>query len=191
MRKVGLARDNAADPRARFEVGSADGLSREVHGTFDRVVCNAAFWQFASPRAALQSIARVLVEGTLVFNAPAEHVAGEDSLSHPLQVALARAIEAQTGDAFSSARIQLDPRMLDGLLVEAGFEPARRHRFVLDGAQGELLRLLEIPAMREFLAPDLDGDEWQAVLSRAREGIVAAERLHLPWIVFAARQRSR
>lgn len=187
---VALARDNTADPRASFEVSAADALSPEAHGLFDRVVCSAAFWQFASPRAALQSIARVLTGGTLVFNVPAEHVAGEDSLSHPLQAALARAIEAHTGAAFSSARTQLDPDVLDGLLEAAGFETARRHTFVYEGAQGEMLDLLEIPAMREFLAPDLDGEQWQAVLDSARESIVAEERLALPWIVFVAHRRA-
>ena len=185
---VALARDNNPDPRARFEVAAADALSRAAHGTFDRVVCCAAFWQFASPRAAVQSIARVLVDGTLVFNVPAEHVAGEDSLSHPLQVSLARAIEQRTGDAFSSARTRLDPDVLDELLVEAGFGPARRRVFVYEGEQGELLDLLEIPAMREFLAPDLAADEWNGVLRRTRESTDVHERMRLPWIVFVARQ---
>jgi len=187
---VALARDNVVDPRARFEVAAADALSPREIGTFDRVVCNAAFWQFASPRAALQSISRVLEAGTLVFNVPAEHVAGEDSLSHPLQASLARAIEAHTGAAFDSSRTQLDPAVLDGLLEEAGFETARRHPFMYEGEQGEMLTLLEIPAMREFLAPDLDGDEWQSVLNSARETTVEDELIHMPWIVFEARQRA-
>ncbi len=185
---VALARDNNPDPRARFEVAAADALSRAEHGAFDRVVCCAAFWQFASPRAAIQSIARVLVDGTLVFNVPAEHVAGEDSLSHPLQVSLARAIEQHTDAAFSSARTQLDPDVVDELLVESGFEPARRHVYVHEGVQGELLDLLEIPAMREFLAPDLATEEWNGVLRSTRETTDVRERLRLPWIVFVARQ---
>jgi ubiquinone/menaquinone biosynthesis C-methylase UbiE len=188
---VALARDNNADPRARFEVAAADALSPDVHGTFDRVVCCAAFWQFASPRAALQSIARVLDRGTLVFNVPAEHVAGEEALSHPLQVSLARAIEAHTGQAFDSARTKLDPDVVDALLDEAGFEPTRRHVFEYEGEQGEMLDLLGIPAMREFLAPDLGGDEWEAVLRTARGTTVEAERMRLPWIVFVARRRTR
>ena len=188
---VALARDSTTDLRARFEVAAADALSRDEHGAFDRVVCNAAFWQFASPRAALQAIARVLVGGTLVFNVPAEHVAGEDALSHPLQVSLARAIEHHTGSVFNSAHTRLDPLVLDELLVEAGFEAARKHTFVYEGDQGEMLALLEIPAMREFLAPELDGDEWQAVLNTARSATVADEPMHLPWIVFVARKRSR
>jgi ubiquinone/menaquinone biosynthesis C-methylase UbiE len=188
---VALARDNVADPRARFEVAAADALDPAQHGIFDRVVCCAAFWQFASPRAALESIARVLDRGTLVFNVPAEHVAGEDALSHPLQVALARAIEAHTGHAFSSARTKLDPVVLDGMLADAGFEAAQKHRFVYGGPQGEMLEFLEIPAMREFLAPDLGEESWRRVLDVARASIVEDERMQLPWIVFVARRASR
>jgi len=61
---VEIARDNAARAGVQvdFQRGNASALPFE-HGTFDRVICRAAFKNFAEPVEALREMRRVLKPG--------------------------------------------------------------------------------------------------------------------------------
>lgn len=187
---VDVARGQVRDPRARFFTAAAAAVEEVVRGPFDRAVCNAAFWQFPAPRPVVAALGRLLAPGArFVFNVPAERVAGEEAPVHPFQVALARAIEEHTGRLFPRTPAGLDPGALAEWLEEAGFEPAGRERFVYHGPQGELMELMEIPAMIEPLTPGLSEEERRAVLDRARERADPEERVEVPWIYFTARRQ--
>jgi 2-polyprenyl-3-methyl-5-hydroxy-6-metoxy-1,4-benzoquinol methylase len=73
---IGVARANAHDPRARFAVLAAAEADR-LDGVFDRVVCNAAFWQFPAAATVLAALARKTEPGATVVLNPAERVVGE------------------------------------------------------------------------------------------------------------------
>lgn len=189
---VTVARAQVRDSRARFVVAPAAALEEVVEGPFDRALCNAAFWQFPAPLPVLLSLARVLAPGArLVFNVPAERVAGEPAPVHPFQVALAREIEARTGRPFPSTATSLDPERLTAVLGEAGFTLEQRERYTYRGRQGELMELMEIPAMIEPLTPDLPPRVRRAVLRRARRRADPAEEVEVPWVYFVARRQAR
>jgi len=187
---VGVARGHIRDPRARFHVAAAARLEEVVRGPFDRALSNAAFWQFPAPGPVLAGVGRLLApEALFVFNVPAERVVGEAAPVHPFQVALARAIESETGRRFGLAANQLDPQVLRRLLEDSGFDLVGRERFVYRGRQGELMELMEIPAMIEPLTPELTDTQRQAVLERARTHTDPAEPVEVPWIYFITRRR--
>ncbi len=186
---IELARMEVRDPRARFQVAAAAAVAEAVPGPFDRAVSNAAFWQFPAPRPVLASLARILAPGALlVFNIPAERVAGEAAQVHPFQVALARAIERRTHRPFPRRATGLDPAHLAQWLDETGFEVVDRVRFPSRGRQGELMELMEIPAMLAPLSPGLSPEARRQAISEARARTDPDEAVAVPWIYFIARR---
>jgi ubiquinone/menaquinone biosynthesis C-methylase UbiE len=186
---VEVARANVHDPRARFEVASAASVDQVLEPPVDRVVCNAAFWQFPAPRPVIEAIARLLRPGgTFVFNVPAERVRGETAPVHPFQAALARALERVRGAAFEGAPAALDPRSLVETLRGAGLSPEPFHRRVYTGKQDELIRLMSIPAMIGPLAEGISEDRRDALLRAARGRVDPDARVEVPWIYVVARR---
>jgi len=187
---VAVAKAGVIDPRARFEVASAASVHEAVDGPFDRIVCNAAFWQFPSQLPVLDSLSRVAAPGArFVFNVPAERVEGESSEIHPFQMALARGIEARTGTPLSRTPVMIDPVLLEDWLRETGFDLVDRVRFVYTGPQEELIELMEIPAMIEPLTPGLAREEREAVVDEARGKVSERETVRVPWIYFVVVRR--
>lgn len=187
---VTIARSQIADPRARFAVATAETVEGAVSGPFDRAVCNAAFWQLATPLAVIGSLARLLEPGALfVFNVPAELVIGEPTEIHPLQMALATAIAFENDRSFAVSPSYLDPDRLGEELARSGFELEARERFVYRGRQEELVELMRIPAMIAPLTPELSSQERQGVVDRAERRTDPEEQVEVPWIYFSARRR--
>jgi len=180
---VEVARANVPDPRASFVVAGAAGLAEAVAGPFDRVVCNAAFWQFPSPGAVFRALARVAAPGArFVFNVPAERVRGERPRIHPFQVALARAIEQRTGRPMAGVPTAIDLDGLIDLAAEAGFRPEATERLDYVGRQGELVELMSIPAMIRPLTPGLEDAAREAIVEDARERVDPDEEVVVPWV---------
>lgn len=187
---ISLARMEIDDPRASFEVSTAETADVAVSGTFDRIVCNAAFWQLGTPYVLLQNLANLLDPGGLfVFNVPAELVVGESSDVHALQIALARAIESEVGRSFALNPQIIEPGRLAERLDEVGFELVAQERFVYRGLQKELLELMRIPVMIAPLTPGLSPETRQSVLDVAGERTDPEQRVEVPWIYFVARMR--
>lgn len=191
---VEVARTLVRDPRARFEVAAAAAVDRAVGLTveepFDRAVCNAAFWQFPAAAPVLAAVGRLLPPGgRLVFNVPAERVADQAAPVHPFQVALARSIERASGRPFPTTAAGVEPADLGRMLGEAGFDLEATERFVYRGRQGELMELMEIPAMLEPLAPELSDRARREALAGARRRTDPARPVEVPWIFFVAVRR--
>ena len=196
---VEVARTRVRDPRARFAVAPASGFEAAVSGTFDRAVCNAAFWQFPDRRAVLAALARSLEpDGLFVFNVPEERLTGMRPTDPgarpcagvtPFQVALARAVEERTGGPPPGSP-PLDPERLESRLRDAGFTPLARERFTYAGRQRELMELMAIPAMIGRLAPGLSPPEREEVLARARRHVDPEQPVRIPWVYFVARRDS-
>ena len=184
---IEVARANILDPRARFVVAGASGFERVVEGPFDRVVCNAAFWQFPAPSPVFRSIAAVTGPGArFVFNVPAERVRGERPRIHPFQVALARAIEARTGRPLASSPTQMDLDAIRDAARESGFDAgATVERVEVRSRQDELIELMTIPAMIRPLAPELDDDGRAEIVADARRRVDADEEVVIPWLYLA------
>lgn len=188
---VAVARSQVRDPRARFEVAAAAAVDRAVAGPFDRVLSNAAFWQFPAVRPVVGAVGRLLAPGGLfAFNVPAERVAGEAAPVHPFQAVLAREIEAATGRPFPRTATLLRPERLAARLEETGLDLVHRERFTYRGRQGELVELMEIPAMIDPLTADLPPGARRALLARARRRVDPEEPVEVPWVYFLARRRS-
>ena len=187
---IEVARANVLDPRARFLVSSAAAVDRAVDGPFDRIVCNAAFWQFPAAGPVLRAVSAVVSPGSLfVFNAPAERVAGEAAPVHPFQVALARAIEARRDHPFPDTFSGLDPRELERRAAEDGFVVERIERAAYRGLQGELMHLMAIPAMIRPLAQGLGDAEREEALREACDRSDPELAVEVPWIYFVLRRR--
>ena len=182
---IDLAHGSTADPRVTYHVAAAQELTAVATGPFDRTLCNAALWQFPAVQPVLDQLARVLGPGgRFLFNAPSDRIAGQRPASHAFLVALARVYEESTGRAFQQPDTRIDPHLLDEMLVAAGFSPATATAFHYEGLQGELMTLMEIPAMIEPLAPDLDEDQRAHLLAEARLRCDPAEAVTLDWITF-------
>jgi SAM-dependent methyltransferase len=189
---VEVARAVVADRRARFLVAPAAGVERVVAGPFDRVLSNAAFGQFPDLRPVVAAVARLLAPGGLfVFNLPGERLAGAGSGGggggpHPFQVALARAVGRGRR---TTAPAPIDERVLIVLLDEAGFDLVTRERFVYRGRQGELVELMEIPAMIARAAPEASLEDRAAAVAEARRDIDPAQPVDVPWEYFVTLRR--
>ncbi len=182
---VAVARAGVLDPRARFEVAPAASIHEVVDGTFERVVCNAAFWQFPSQLDVFRSLSNVMSSGAkIVFNVPAERVDGESAEIHAFQIALARGIESRTGKPMSRMPVSIDPDHLESWLGDTGFALEERVRFVYEGPQEELIELMEIPAMLEPITPGLDAIERDELIDEARGKVSGRETVRVPWIYF-------
>lgn len=181
---VDVARNNVHDPRASFEVATASQVEH-FEGPFDRVVCNAAFWQFPRPQEVFRALARRTSGGArFVFNVPAERVVGERGSIHPFQVALLHEVETQAGRPLQAQPIRIDPERIDALACEEGFEPVSREREVYEGLQGELIELMSIPAMIVPLTLDLSDAQREEAWNRARERSDPGLVVRVPWVFF-------
>ena len=191
---VEVARARVGDPRARFAVAPASAVDRVAAASapFDRVLSNAAFWQFPDPAAVLAGLTPLLAPGALfAFNVPASRLAGVATPVHPFQVALARAVD-QRADADSGAGSgggggeEVDPSALEAALREAGFELLGRHRRVYRSTQHELMELMEIPAMLHRAAPGLAPDRRRDALVEARRATDPEQAVEVPWVYWLA-----
>ncbi len=182
---VSVARMHVQDPRVRFAVAGAADVESVVSGPFDRVLCNAAIWQFPALRPIFEAVSRLLSgHGSFVFNIPAERVEGEDAPIHSFQVALARAVERVSGRPFPRNAATVSVPRLETMLTEASLRLDAMERLVYHGTQHELMELMEIPAMIEPITPGLDGSLREEILERAGESIDPDERVEVPWIYF-------
>ena len=182
---VDVARENVQDPRAEFFVAPAASVGGIVDGPFDRVVCNAAFWQFPAARPVLIALSTLVApRGLFVFNVPAERVAGESAPVHAFQAALARCLEERIGKASDPPSSTFNPERFADDARETNFDIVDRERFVYHGEQGELVDLMTIPAMLAPLAPGLSHDECEAALEAARRRIDPEQPVEVPWIYF-------
>ena len=187
---VEVARAQTLDPRARFVVANAADAADAIEGTFDRALSNAAFWQFPERSRVLGALARLLQPGArFVLNVPAERSAGGDASVHPFQVALARAIEARQGALFVSNATPFDPDDLAAAAARHGLELLACERLVWRGAQGELMELMQIPAMIRPLTEELDDAATREALVAAREATDPAEQVEVPWLYVTLRRR--
>jgi SAM-dependent methyltransferase len=187
---VGVARSNVFDPRARFEVVPA-AAADEVDGTFDRVLCNAAFWQFPSFAPVFRALGERTAPGArFVFNVPAERVVGESSPIHPFQLTLVKQIEEETGSRFEGAPASVDPRGIAATGGEYGFGLVSTERHVYEGKQDELIELMSIPAMLRPLSPGLSEERQEAAWQRAKVRSDPDLEVTVPWIYFILERRS-
>lgn len=186
---IEVAQKNVHDPRARFVEGAADRAADLLDGPFDRVTCNAAFWQFADQEAVLAAVASLTVEGALhVFNAPAERVVGERSPLHAFQVALTRVVRSATGSSLPQATQLLDPQRLGAAAAEHGLAVEAVSRVTHRIRQGELVELMRVPALIGPLTEGLTEDERDALVREAGEAVDGEEIVELPWIYFRLRR---
>jgi len=183
---VEVARANTLDPRARFKIGAAASVHELMECEVDRVVCNAAFWQFPAAGPVLASLAKIMSPGArFVFNVPAERVKGERASIHPYQLALARSLESRSGKCFDASSVTLMSRdRVAGRAEENGFLLNRSERYVYTGPQRELMELMTIPAMIGPLASGLSEKQRDEALREARNRSDPEEQVEIPWIYF-------
>ncbi|MGH9459393.1 MAG: class I SAM-dependent DNA methyltransferase, partial [Thermoanaerobaculia bacterium] len=184
---VEVARARTLDPRARFVVAAASAVGEIEGAPFDRVLCNAAIWQFPSLEPVADALGSVTAAGAIfVFNVPAERVSDESAPIHPFQVALARAVEERTGRAFSRTPSGFDVPSIRNILERAGFSLETPERFVYRGRQRELVELMRIPAMTAPLAPGLPWPERLEIIDAAEQRVDLDDVVEVPWIYFRA-----
>lgn len=185
---VEVARARTLDPRARFFVGPAGSIAEVTAGPFDRILCNAAIWQFPALEPVIEGIREVSSPGALfVFNVQAERVEGELAPIHPFQVALARALEERTGRPFPKTPATFDREALAASLARAGFALDHHERLVYRARQQELIELMRIPAMTAPLAPGLSWPERLEIVDVAEARVDPREWIEVPWMYFRAR----
>lgn len=186
---IAVAEAQVTDPRAHFVVAQASEAADVVSGTFERAVSNAAFWQFPGPERVLAALGRLLTPGGLfVFNLPAERIAGHEPPFHPFQMALASAIADVSGQPFVRTTAPFDVEVLRRQAAAANLTLERTEELVYEGLQGELIELMEIPALIEPLTVELDAEAVRQVLARARAAVDPKERVKVPWVYLRLRR---
>ena len=185
---VAVAKAHHVDPRVSFEARPASSLG-ELDGRFDRVVSNAAFWQFPRLTPVFEGLERkVRPGGRVLFNVPAERIDGERTPIHPFQAALMREIdEASTESAPPVDRLSRE--RLRELAERHGFEFELPRRLEYATTQRELYELMSLPAMIEPLTPELDDATREAILERAIARTDGDERVAVPWLFFSLTRR--
>ena len=124
--------------------------------------------------------------GRFVFNVPAEHLAGEATGIHPLQAALARALERHSDAAFHQRTGTADRAAFEAMLGAAGFVGVEAGRVRYAVPQGELLELMRLPAMIGRVAPGLGSQAREAVLADVASRIDPATTVDVSWVIFVA-----
>lgn len=187
---IGVARHRVEDPRARFEVRAAEDVGG-LDGTFDRVVCNAALWQFAALAPVFRGLALRTAPGArFVFNVPWERIEGSRLVAHPFQVAMQREIESALGRPLDASPIRLSRERIALRAAESGFAVEAEERLDYACAQSELMELMEIPAMIEPLTPGFDDAARDEILRRARARADPDERVTVAWAFFTLRREA-
>lgn len=183
------ARGSISDPRARFVQANASLVDQVVRGSFDRAVCNAAFWLFPKPTSVLRALRRVMRPGGLfVFNAPFGLLANASIAPDPFQVSLAQAVAERTGFWPSPPRL-LDVEALKQALGRNGFRHDALYHFRYRGRQGEFMDLMKVPALATQLAPELGCDACLDIVQRAAERNDPQLAVELSWAYFVAIRR--
>jgi trans-aconitate methyltransferase len=185
---VGVAEARVFDPRARFVVAPADAVGEAVAPPFDRVVSNAAFWQFPARARVLEAIGKLLSPGGLfVFNVPSERAGAAPF--HVFQVALARAIADVSQQPFARSTPPFRPEAFEAEAAGFGLELERMEERIYEGRQIEFMDLMEIPALIAPLTEDLDEVATRKVLDRARGAADPRERVEVAWLFLRLRRR--
>lgn len=187
---IAVARANTMDPRARFVVGDAGAADTVVEGPFDRVVSNAAIWQFGPIERTLGALARVCVPGArVVFDVPAARFTGEAPAVHPFQIALARGAERRLGRALAPETDAFGPERLEQAAGRLGYtDPIIEHE-VWSGPQRELAELMAIPAMGAALDDELTDEQLAALVAEARAAVDLDATVDVPWVFLSLRFR--
>jgi SAM-dependent methyltransferase len=186
---VEVARLNNQDPRATFHPWPAEQVGERLEEPFDRVVCNAALWQFTDLDRVVRAVAGLLRRGgSFVFNVPADRVQGGEPVGHGLQVTVARVVEEVLGEPYRSEAVRFDLVALDRMLVEAGLGSAHHVDHVLECTREEMLDLLAIPAIGGPMMHGLEDNRLEDVVQRLRARGDGEERVHMPWLYFVARR---
>ncbi len=180
---VAVAQAQTVDPRAHFVVSDAAAIAEVLRGPFDRCVSNAAFWQFGDRTRVLASLRNLLApRARFVFNVPAERVDHAETPFHPFQVALARSIEARLGEPFVRTSTPFDPDAFRDEARAHGLEVISCDRLEYEGPQGELVELMEIPAMIAPLAEGLGETATREALADAAAATDPNERVRVAWL---------
>jgi ubiquinone/menaquinone biosynthesis C-methylase UbiE len=186
---IGIARGHVLDPRARFQVVKARDVHKALRQTFDRVVCNAAFWQFPDQERVFAGVAHLLTPGgLLVFNVPADRIQGAEAPIHPFQIALARELQHWKSGSPEPPRVLSLPRLLSSSAA-SGLALQRHERIALSCRQGELMELMSIPPLIRPLAPTLSHADRTELLARASRHVDPEERVSVPWHFFSFQKR--
>jgi 2-polyprenyl-3-methyl-5-hydroxy-6-metoxy-1,4-benzoquinol methylase len=67
---IAVARERIPSTRVRFRCEAAEQLSQTLDGPVDRVLCNAAFWQFDRERAAVEIVKVLKPSGKCLLTLP-------------------------------------------------------------------------------------------------------------------------
>lgn len=188
---IEVGRANTLDPRARFVVHAADELASAPHivGPFDRILSNAALFQFPDLPGVLDACAALLAPaGLFVFDVPSQRQPDAGG-SHPLQVALARELEQRAGVPFTPMAPPFDPDRFKADAEARGFEELSRQERTYRASQGELAELMSIPAMLTPLATEIGEVAAREALTAALARIDPSEEVGVPWVFFVFRRR--
>ena len=183
------ARSSVRDPRARFVLGNAGRVDAVVPFGFDRTICNAAFGTFREPSKVIGATANVLIEGGLfTFNVPLAQLDGGRVEPTPFQISLAHALSERAGLRPRSPR-RLDRAGLESSLKEHGFDVGSPSLYRYEGRQGELMELMQVPALAVQLAPELGHETCLDVVRRAAHNNDPLLEIQVDWLFFVARRR--
>ncbi|MDQ7005682.1 MAG: methyltransferase domain-containing protein [Acidobacteriota bacterium] len=179
---AGLAR--RALPEPLFAALAADPRALPLPGAvFAAATCSAALWHFPQLGAALGELRRCLkAEGRFAFSIPCSQLRDEATPPPaPLQLALARVGRQLFGRDPSPAGPVLARRELIARGRERGFTLGCERHVDLVVPQGELLDLLEVPALGARLYPEADPERRGQWLERVRAAVDPAEAAEIRW----------
>ncbi len=187
---VEIARCHIRDRRVRLRCGDVGDLLGPPLGSVDRAVCNAALWLFPRPASVLADLAGLLEpDGLLVFSLPAERVEGRDDAPHPFQRELAATLIARLGSLRPSLGSTFDLNHIEEVLERNSLQVESVEHYRHVGRQGELMALMEIPAMAGRLTPHLGSEEGQRIVRAAAARCDPDLEVEVPWVYFVARRQ--
>ena len=171
-------------PGVRFAALAADPRALPLPArAFGAATCSAALWHFPQLGAALREVRACLREGArLAFSIPCAQLRGEACPPPaPVQLALARIGRQLFGRDPSPAGPVLGRLELIDRGCRAGFALGAEKIVDLTASQGELLDLMQVPALGARLYPEASAERRDRWIAQARTAVDPSETTQIRW----------
>jgi trans-aconitate methyltransferase len=176
------ARQALPNRGVRFVQASAEAFARSIPVPVDRVLCNAAFWHFPNPDAALGQIRTVLESsGRFLFNIPDQ----EFDFGDGRRSEMARVVATCLQHPQSTAAPRYSCEAIQVLAAGSGFWITDYQVVQVQLRPEDLVRFYSIPHVGARRFPDRTPEERRRLFAEAFGRLAPDEPVPYRWAQFA------